>query len=286
MIISLALLFEFINGFHDVANVVATPIASRALSPSQAIILAAIFNFVGAFTGTAVASTISKGVIEFNAVTDLVLISALLSSITWNIFTWYFGVPSSSSHALIGGLVGAAIAFKGVKIIHTNTIIVKVIFPMLISPILAFFTSFILIITILVIASKFTRVKKINSLIREFQVISTTFLAMSHGSNDTQKTISIVTLALLNFNLLPQSSGIPLWVILICASTMAMGTLTGGMRIVKTLTTKLSQLGPASSISAELSSGLLIFLASSFGLPVSTTQAAAGSIIGACYVKV
>ncbi|WP_018298646.1 inorganic phosphate transporter [Fangia hongkongensis] len=282
-IIVIALFFEFINGFHDVANVVATPIASKSLSPYQAIILAAIFNFVGAFLGTAVATTISKGLVDANVITHLVLISALIAAIGWNLFTWYFGIPSSSSHALIGSLVGAAIAVSNFQSVHYGTLIGKVIIPMIFSPILAFFIALILVIIVFRILSKSKRPRKANNFVRELQVFSSSLLALSHGSNDAQKTMSIITLALFSFGVVSTVSHIPVWVIALCALTMALGTLAGGMRIIKTLTTRVAKLGPANSFSAELSSGLLILGASHVGLPVSTTQAASGSIMGAGY---
>ncbi|WHN66075.1 inorganic phosphate transporter [Cysteiniphilum sp. QT6929] len=282
-IIIIALFFEFINGFHDVANVVATPIASKSLSPYQAIIIAAIFNFVGAFIGTAVATTISKGLVDANVVTHLVLIAALFAAISWNLFTWYFGIPSSSSHALIGSLVGAAIAASNVHTIHYGILVGKIIVPMILSPILAFFLALILVVILFRILSKRKTPRKSNARIREMQVISSSLLALSHGSNDAQKTMSIITLALFSFGMVSTVSHIPVWVICLCALTMALGTLSGGMRIIKTLTTRVAKIGPANGFAAEMSSGLLILGASHLGLPVSTTQAASGSIMGAGY---
>lgn len=283
VIILIALLFEFINGFHDVANVVATPIASKSLSPYQAIILAAIFNLIGAFIGTAVATTISKGLVDAHAITYLVLISALISAILWNLLTWYFGIPSSSSHALIGALVGAAIALGGIDSIHVETLAGKIIVPMILSPVLAFFLALIIVVIVFRISAKCSKPRKVNAFIRELQVISSSLFALSHGSNDAQKTMSIITLALFSFGTINTVMSVPLWVICICAFTMAMGTLAGGMRIIKTLTTRIAKLGPSNSFSAEMSSGLLIFASSTIGLPVSTTQAASGSIMGAGY---
>ena len=282
-IIVIALFFEFINGFHDVANVVATSIASRSMSPYQAITLAAIFNFVGAFIGTAVATTISKGLVDANVITHLVLIAALIAAISWNLFTWYFGIPSSSSHALIGSLVGAAIAASDVHTIHYGTLVGKIIIPMVLSPILAFFLALILVVIVFRVLHKRKSPRKSNAFVREMQVVSSSLLALSHGSNDAQKTMSIITLTLFSFGVVNTVSEIPVWVICICAFTMAMGTLAGGMRIIKTLTTRVAKLGPANGFAAEMSSGLLILGASHIGLPVSTTQAASGSIMGAGY---
>ena len=280
-IIAVALLFEFINGFHDTANVVATPIATRSLSPYQAIIIAAIFNFIGAFMGTGVAATISKGLVDSSVVTHIVLIAALSSAIGWNLITWFLGIPSSSSHALIGSLAGAAIAAAGFHVVHYSTLVYKVILPMLLSPILAFFLALFIILFIMHFLQHNTNPRKANNFIRELQVISSSLLAFSHGSNDAQKTMSIITLALFSFGLVQNVEHIPLWVITLCALAMALGTLSGGMRIIRTLSTKLAKLRPANGLAAELSSGLLILAASNFGLPVSTTQAASGSIMGA-----
>ncbi|WP_395946821.1 anion permease [Caedibacter taeniospiralis] len=282
-IILIALFFEFINGFHDVANVVATAIASRSLSPYQAIILAAIFNFVGAFIGTAVATTISKGLVDANAITHLVLIAGLFAAITWNLFTWYFGIPSSSSHALIGSLVGAAVAASNFGTVHYGVLVWKIIIPMILSPIMAFFVALILVVIVFRVLSKRKTPRKSNAQIRELQVISSSLLALSHGSNDAQKTMSIITLALFSFGMISTVAHIPIWVMFLCALTMALGTLTGGMRIIKTLTTRVAKIGPANGFAAEMSSGLLILGASHLGLPVSTTQAASGSIMGAGY---
>lgn len=282
-IIIVALGFEFINGFHDTANVVATPIATRSLSPYQAIIIAAIFNFIGAFMGTGVASTISKGLVDSNLVTHLVLIAALASAISWNLITWMLGIPSSSSHALIGSLAGAVIATDGFGAVKYATLVNKVIIPMIFSPIIAFFLAFSIMLVVMRILHDNTNPRKANNFIRELQVLSSSLLALSHGSNDAQKTMSIITLALFSFGFVSDVGHIPTWVIVICAIAMALGTLSGGMKIIKTLSTRVAKLRPANGFSAELSSGALILAASHLGLPVSTTQAASGSIMGVGY---
>jgi len=291
-IIIIALFFEFTNGFHDAANVVATPIATKSLTPNQAIILAAFFNFFGAFFGTAVASTISKGLVDAQAVTNIVLVSALLGAIGWNFFTWGFGVPSSSSHALIGSLVGAVIISSSYKNVNLVTLLDKVIYPMIASPLIAFFLALAICIFLLNIFIRIKNIRTTNKYIRETQIVSMSLLSFSHGSNDAQKTMSIITLALLS----AQASGhihfpdwvisdthVPSWVVIICASAMAIGTLSGGKKIIKTLSTKLAALQPVNAVSAELSSGLLVLAASHIGLPVSTTQVVSGSIMGAGY---
>lgn len=282
-IIVVALAFEFINGFHDTANVVATPIATRSLSPQQAIIIAAIFNFIGAFMGTGVAATISKGLVDATIVTHLVIVSALLSAITWNLLTWWAGIPSSSSHGLIGSLAGAAVANSDLSKVHYATLVQKVIVPMLFSPIIAFFLALITMVVLMNILYKVKNIRKANNVIREFQVISSSLLAFSHGSNDSQKTMSIITLTLVSFGVLADTSHVPTWVIALCAFCMAAGTLSGGMKIIRTLSARVAKLRPANGFAAELSSGALILCASHFGLPVSTTQAASGSIMGSAY---
>ncbi|QEO57947.1 MULTISPECIES: inorganic phosphate transporter [Francisella] len=281
-IIVVALFFEFTNGFHDAANVVATPIATKSLTPYQAIGLAAFFNFLGAFFGTAVAATISKGLVDTSVVTDIVLISALLGAISWNFFTWSFGIPSSSSHALIGSLVGAVIISSSYQDVNYVTVIHKVIIPMISSPIMAFFLALIICIILLNIFMRFFMVRTTNKYIREMQVLSTSLLSFSHGSNDAQKTMSIITLALLSAGVV-QTTQVPNWVIVLCGVAMGLGTLSGGKKIIKTLSAKLSKLEPVNAVSAELSSGILVLGASHIGLPVSTTQVASGSIMGAGY---
>jgi PiT family inorganic phosphate transporter len=284
-IIIIALIFEFINGFHDTANVVATSIASRSLSPLQAIIIAAVFNLIGAYFSTGVAKTITSGLFDVHYVTSLLLIATLLSAITWNLITWYFGIPSSSSHALIGSLIGA-ILVGGAKlsVIKWGGVLQKVILPMILSPIMAFFLALTIMIILSILLEKRTRPRQSNNFIREVQILSASLLAFSHGSNDAQKTMAVITLALFSFGVIHDPAIIPNWVIIICAVAIGAGTLSGGMRIIKTLSSRLAKLKPIQGFSAELSSGVLILAASHFGLPVSTTQASSGSIMGAGYV--
>ena len=282
-IILVALIFEFINGFHDTANVVATPIATRSLSPYQAIIIAAIFNFIGAYFSTGVAKTITSGLFDASLISHLMLIAALISAIGWNLITWGLGIPSSSSHALIGSLIGAVIVQGSWSAVKWGSLCSKVILPMLLSPLIAFFVALIIMILISMLLKNNTEPRKTNNFVRELQVLSSSLLAFSHGSNDAQKTMAIITLALFSCGAITSATVIPGWVVVICAIAMACGTLAGGMRIIKTLSTRLAKLKPTSGFAAELSSGVLILAASHFGLPVSTTQAAAGSIMGAGY---
>lgn len=279
-IIVVALLFEFINGFHDTANAVATSISTKSLEPHQAIIISAIFNLLGALSGTAVAITIAKGFADPKLATTHVILAALLSAVAWNLWTWMLEIPSSSSHALIGGLVGSIICKSGFMVIHYNTVINKVFLPMVISPILGFILAFILVLAIHKGFSNNTQPRKVNNIIRELQVLSTAFLSFSHGANDAQKTMGIITLTLLDAHLINHAA-VPLWVILACAICMALGTFSGGMKIIKTLSTRVAKLKPVSGMSAELSSAILLFIGSRFGMPMSTTHAVSGSIMGA-----
>lgn len=281
VIIVIALFFVFINGFHDTANVVATPIATRSLSPYQAITVAAIFNFIGAFFGTGVAVTISKGLIDAHLVTHTVLLATLIAAIIWNLLTWAFGIPSSSSHALIGALAGAGIATGGLNAVNYTTLVDKVIVPMVLSPILSFILALIIVVVVMHTLQGNKTPRKTNNFIRELQVLSTSLLSFSHGSNDAQKNMSIIVMALFSFGMVPNVTDIPLWVTCLCGVAMAGGTMAGGMKIIKTLSSRLAKLRPANGFAAELSSGLLIFGASHLGLPVSTTQAVSGSIMGA-----
>lgn len=281
IIIAVALFFVFINGFHDTANVVATTIATRSLSPYQAITIAAIFNFIGAFFGTGVAMTISKGLLDAAMVTHTVLLATLLAAIIWNLVTWVFGIPSSSSHALIGALAGAGIATGGLHAVHYGTLVEKVILPMVLSPIIAFFVALFIMAIIMRLLQNNKTPRKTNNFIRELQVLSTSLLSFSHGSNDAQKNMSIIVMALFSFGVVNTVAEIPMWVTVLCGIAMAAGTMAGGMKIIKTLSSRLAKLRPANGFAAELSSGLLIFGASHLGLPVSTTQAVSGSIMGA-----
>jgi len=280
LIILIALAFEFINGFHDTANAVATSISTKSLEPFQAIGVASVFNLIGAFSGTAVAMTIAQGFTSPGMANNTIILSALLAAIMWNLFTWYFGIPSTSSHALIGGLVGAIIASYGFSAVHYNMVLYKVILPMLISPVLGFTFAALIVSMLYKLLRNNTEPRRTNNFIREIQVVSTAFLSFSHGANDSQKTMGIITLVLFEQHLLTKCQ-VPIWVIVICAICMALGTLSGGIRIIKTLSTRVAKLKPASGFAAEISSAVLLFAASRFGIPLSTTQAVSGSIMGA-----
>ena len=280
VLIILALIFEFFNGFHDTANTVATSISTKSLGPFQAISLAAVFNIIGALSGTAVAVTIISGFAAPEYSTPNVLCSALVSAILWNIITWLLALPSSSSHALIGGLVGSILSNAGVKVIHFNALLTKVIIPMIFSPIIGFILSMLIVVSLFKLFSNNTKPRATNNLLREFQVLSTSFLSYSHGANDSQKTIGIITLILFNFKLIKTPSS-PSWVIFICGFFLALGTFLGGISIIKTLSTRVAKLTPTGGIAAELSSAILLLFGSKLGMPLSTTHAISGSIMGA-----
>lgn len=280
IIIVIALVFEFINGFHDTANAVATSISTKSLEPFQAISISAVFNLIGAMSGTAVAVTIATGFADPVLATHSVIFSALCAAIIWNLLTWYFGIPSSSSHALIGGLVGAIIFNTSWHAINYATVVKKVLVPMVLSPIFGFIAAMLIVTIIHKVLKNNTEPRKTNNFIREIQVLSTAFLSFSHGANDAQKTMGIITLTLFSGHLINTCS-VPAWVIGACALCMALGTLFGGAKIIKTLSTRVAQLKPASGFAAEISSATLLFIGSRFGMPLSTTHAVSGSIMGA-----
>lgn len=278
-VIAAALLFEFINGFHDTANAIATSVYTRALTAKQAILLAASMNFVGALVSEKVAMTISTGLVS-GEVQQYVILAALIGAITWNLLTWYIGIPSSSSHALIGSLLGATI-------VHTMTfqhikwdgVINKVVIPLFSSPVIGFFVGF-FFMTVLFNVLKNYQPTKINKTFSKLQIVSAALVAYSHGNNDAQKTMGIITLALITGGMIAPDSGIPLWVKISCAIMIALGTSVGGWRIMKTMGGKVTRLEPPSGFAAQTASALVIESMSFFGAPVSTTQVITTSIMG------
>jgi len=277
-IIGLAALFDFINGFHDTANAIATVVATRVMTPYQAIFMAAALNFLGAITGTAVAKTIGAGLVDPTTITQQAVIAALLAAITWNLITWYFGIPSSSSHALIGGIVGAAISQTGFSAPKYDAILDKVVLPFLISPLAGFFGSLVLMIVILRLVGQNTPAW-IQSVFGRLQVFSSAFMAYSHGGNDAQKTMGVITLALVTFGM-QKGFDIPTWVILLSATAMALGTASGGWRIIRTMGTRLTALQPIHGFVAETTAGIVIETASRLGYPLSTTHVISSCILG------
>jgi PiT family inorganic phosphate transporter len=283
LVVVVALVFDYINGFHDTANAIATVVSTGVLPIRTAILISAVLNFGGALLGTAVAGTIGKGLIAPGDVTQVVVLSALIGAIVWNLFTWYFGIPSSSSHALVGGLVGAGIAHAGTGAVQSAGLI-KVVKSLIASPIIGFFISFWVMIIILWIVRR-SRPAQVNRHFRKLQMLSAGLMAFSHGSNDAQKTMGIITMSLIAYGALPKGNGdhfpVPLWVVLACATAMAMGTAAGGVRIIKTMGTKIIDLKPIHGFAAETAAAITILTSSFLGLPVSTTHVITGCIMGA-----
>ena len=344
MVIVTALVFEYINGFHDAANAIATIVSTRVLSPRAAVIFGGSLDFVGALLGTHVAKTIGSGIVNPDAVTLKVILCALLAAVVWNLFTWFLGLPSSSSHALIGGLLGAGVMHSGIGCVSFLTLIDKVIIPMFASPIVGFVVGFIFMLFLLRLFYKknpdkvnrrFRRFQllssglmalshgsndaqktmgiislallvgfvvgfifmlfllrlfykknpdKVNRRFRRFQLLSSGLMALSHGSNDAQKTMGIISLALLVGGVLEKSPDgdfeIPIYVICVCAATIALGTMSGGWKIIRTMGSKIIKLKPIHGFAAETSAASIILTASHFGIPLSTTHVISSSIMG------
>lgn len=271
--------FEFINGFHDTANSIATTVYTRALPPRVAVLMSAGMNFLGALTHEGVAMTIATGLVKINL--DLyVILAALIGAIVWDLFTWWRSIPSSSSHALIGSLVGATIVFtRGFDQVQWEGVLDKVVIPLFTSPIIGMLLGFFLMKLVFEVFANWTH-HKANSVFHKAQICSSMFMAFSHGSNDAQKTMGIITLALVGGGLLPTGSDIPLWVKLFCATTMALGTSIGGGRIMKTVGSGVTKLEPVMGFVSETSSAIAIQIMTAMGAPVSTTQVITTSVMG------
>ena len=282
-VIVVALAFEYINGFHDCANAIATVVSTKVLSPRQAVMYGACLEFTGALTGTHVAKTIGSGIVNSDMITLTVIFCALLAAVLWNLFTWVLGLPSSSSHALIGGLLGAALMKAGISCIHFGTLLDKVIIPMFTAPILGFCVGFTVMLIMIRVLWK-ANPQSVNKRFRKLQLLSSGMIALSHGSNDAQKTMGIITLALLACGYLHKSPtgdfDIPVVVIIVCAMTMAAGTMNGGYKIIKTMGHKIIKLKPVHGFAAEISSASLILTASHCGIPLSTTHIVSTAIMG------
>jgi len=301
LVVLAAIAFEYINGFHDAANAIATVVSTKVLTPRQAIALAAFFNLTGALMGTAVASTIGKGMVDPNVITMPTILCALLGAIVWNLITWWLGLPSSSSHALIGGLCGAAVATAqnnwGVLKWQTG-LVPKVVVPMLTSPVIGFLVGAFLMFLLLALLRKFTP-HLVHSIFGKLQLVSAAWMAHSHGTNDAQKTMGIIALALFTgtqsgvfaglspmfaFLQTPEFK-VPTWVVILCAATMAAGTAAGGWRIIRTLGHKMVKLQPVHGFAAETTAAVIIHVASVHGIPLSTTHVISTSIMGVGAVK-
>jgi PiT family inorganic phosphate transporter len=272
---------DYINGFHDTANAVATVISTGVLSARNAILMAGVLNFGGALVGTHVATTIAKGIADTQFVVPAVIIAALMAAITWDVLTWWFGIPSSTSHTLMGGLSGAVVAHAGLKALHT-TKLKEIAAFIVISPVLGFLMASILIIFILWVVRRMQPVK-VNKAFRKLQLLSASAMAFTHGQNDAQKAMGIICLGLITFGKLTTHGAnvaVPLWVKIGSAVMMGLGTASGGMRIIRTLGHRIAKLKPIHGFAAETAAAVVLFTTAHLGIPVSTTHAISGSIMG------
>ena len=278
VVVFFALAFDYINGFHDTANAIATSVSTRALTPQHAVYLAAGLNFLGALISTGVAKTIGSDIVKSaDMVNQQVIVGALIGAIVWNLWTWWYGIPSSSSHAIIGGVMGAVISSKGIYALKTAGII-KIILSLILSPLIALATGYAIMILLLWLFGRFAPTV-LNTGFRRMQLLSASLMAFSHGSNDAQKAMGIITLALLSSGQI-NSFEVPLWVKVSCAAAMGFGTAAGGWKIIKTMGTKIFRMEPINGFAADLNSSLVIFSATFLHLPVSTTHVVSGSIMG------
>ena len=277
LLLLLAILFDFINGFHDTANAVATVISTRVLSPAAAIIMAAVLNFLGAITGTEVAKTVGSGIVG-KEVPLIAIAAALVGAVVWNLVTWYFGIPSSSSHALIGALIGSGIGSLGAGTVHWDVLVNKVLLPLVFSPVAGFFVALLLMKGLYAVFANMSP-HNVGAFFRRAQIVSAAAMAFSHGGNDAQKTMGIITLGLVSAHMLP-AFAVPTWVIVLSALAMAAGTAAGGRRIIHTMGTRLAHLEPIHGFAAETSGALVIEAASRLGFPLSTTHVISSTILG------
>jgi len=278
-LILVALAFDFMNGFHDAANSIATVVSTRVLKPYQAVAIAALMNFVAVFVfHLSVAATVGKGIIDQGIVDHYVVLGALLGAISWNIITWYYGIPSSSSHALIGGLVGAGVAKAGTWALIPAGILKTVAF-IFISPLLGFLLGSLLFLSISWIFAKQTP-SRVDRIFRRLQLFSSSLYSLGHGGNDAQKTIGIIWMLLIAGGYTGANAPVPGWVVIACYVTIGFGTLFGGWRIVKTMGQRITKIRPVGGFCAELSGSITLFLATGLGIPVSTTHTISGSIVG------
>ncbi len=277
LIILLAVLFDLANGWHDAANAIATVVSTKVLSPTQAVVMAASMEILGAFLSTEVAKTIGSGIVDPTVITETVLIASLLSAILWNLITLFLGLPVSSSHALVGGIIGASVAFRGISILNVGGIL-KIFLSLLISPVFGIVIGYLFMKVILYFFGRLSP-GTIGKYFGRLQILSSASMAFGHGSNDAQKAMGIITMALVSGGYL-HSLEVPKWVVLICAVAMGCGVLFGGWKIIKTLGVKMLKLEPIHGFAAETSSAAIIVAASHFGLPVSTTHVVSTAILG------
>jgi inorganic phosphate transporter, PiT family len=281
LIVALALAFDYINGFHDTANAIATVVSTGVLSARKAILMAGVLNFGGALMGTAVAITIAKGIADSQYVVPAVVVSALFAAILWNLITWYFGIPSSSSHALVGGLAGAVVAHAGRGALHA-TKLEEVGTFLIVSPLLGLFIGMLLILAILWLCRRIPS-HRVNIAFRKLQLVSAATMAFAHGTNDAQKAMGIIALGLITYGKLAVHGthvDVPVWVKLACATAMGLGTMSGGWKIIKTMGSKIVKLRPIHGFAAETSAAIVLMTTAHFGIPVSTTHVISGAIMG------
>jgi PiT family inorganic phosphate transporter len=280
-VVVVALFFDFTNGFHDTANSIATSVSTRALTPRTAVILAAVLNFAGAFVSLEVAATVAKGIVDTEAVTLSVVLAGLVGAITWNLITWFYGLPSSSSHALIGGVAGSAIAAGGWDVIQWSGIWNKVVKPSVLAPTLGFAIALTLMFAIMWIIRRRSP-SRVNRVFRRAQIVSGSFVAFTHGTNDAQKTMGIIALALIaTGHLDAEEFDVPLWVIVSAAAAMGLGTYAGGWRIIKTMGTRIAKIDPPQGFAAQTACAGILWTTAHYGFPVSTTHTISGCVMGA-----
>jgi PiT family inorganic phosphate transporter len=280
IVVGTALVFDFTNGFHDTANVVATSISTHAMPPRIAVAYAAVFNFAGAFISLAVAATVAKDVVNGDVITPTVVFAGLVGAIFWNLVTWYLGLPSSSSHALIGGVVGSAFAAAGADAVLSDGLLGKVLIPAVIAPVVAFVVGVIAINIVYGVVGR-ERPGPVNRGFRLGQIVSGGMLALAHGTNDAQKTMGIITLALISNGTLSENADVPFWVVITAASAISLGTYFGGWRIIRTMGTRIIKMDAAQGFSAQGAGAAVILASSHFGFPLSTTQVISGGVMGA-----
>ena len=282
-VIAAAMIFDYTNGFHDAANAIATSVSTRALRPKVAVAFAGVLNFAGAFISIEVATTVGKGIVDSNAVTVEVVLAGVLGAITWNLFTWLRGLPTSSSHALIGGVMGSAIAANGFDVVLVEGIVEKVLVPSLLSPVIGMLLAGTLTVAI-VWAFRKSNPHRSQKLFRKLQIGSAGFVALTHGTNDAQKTMGVIALALVAAD--PNREfDVPFWVIFSAALAIALGTYAGGWRIIRTLGRRVTHLEPYQGFAAETATAAILYTTGTVGLPVSTTHTISGSVLGAGAVR-
>ena len=280
LVVVLGLVFEYVNGFHDAANAIATVVATRVLTPTQAVLMAGSLNLVGALTGVAVAKTVGNGIVDAKVVTQDLVVAALLGAIIWDLITWWLGLPTSSSHALIFSIIGASVAIHGLDVIILPGL-QKTTFGIVYSPAVALITGYLFMLALYWILRR-ASYGWVQRFFGKAQILSSAYMAYSHGGNDGQKTMGVIALALAAYGAVPTGDAfyIPDWVKILCAVAIAVGTATGGWRIMRTMGTRITTLTPVQGFAAETTAGTVIEIATRFGIPISTTHAISGAILG------